>query len=292
MRSVPRRSRLSSQARRTWRAERPRSLGQSPIAPYTLVARTTFSRRPPPCASQRPMIRSVQPSPFFQPYTFAVSKTLIPRSSAASMTAKLSASLVTGPKFIVPRQRRLTTRPVRPRVAYCMPARLPDELVDVRRAEPVRRVVPPAEVHPRMDVVVPDRLPVLVDVDHRPVHLEEREHLGDVRIDDERVGLPGRLVHEAPLGGDPGVLEVPPRALDDVAVDRGRVAVARQEPRAPDPEQVAPEALGDVEVERAEPDVRLERDPDPLVVRDRRDDEVRPHVGRLGKLVGARDRRG
>jgi hypothetical protein len=28
---------------------------------------TVFSRRPPPEANQRPMICSVQPSPFFQP---------------------------------------------------------------------------------------------------------------------------------------------------------------------------------------------------------------------------------
>src|SRR6266545_8029494 len=36
------------------------------------------------------------------------------------MIAKLSASLVCGPKFIVPRHNRLTCRPVRPRDIYCM----------------------------------------------------------------------------------------------------------------------------------------------------------------------------
>jgi len=38
------------------------------------------------------------------------------------MMAKLSASLVSGPKFMVPRQRRLTFRPVRPSWTYCMGA--------------------------------------------------------------------------------------------------------------------------------------------------------------------------
>src|SRR4051812_43980250 len=41
------------------------------------------------------------------------------------MMAKLSASLVWGPKFIVPRQSRLTCRPVRPRDVYCMLLLLP-----------------------------------------------------------------------------------------------------------------------------------------------------------------------
>ena len=40
--------------------------GQSPMLPYTFVARTTFSRRP-PWASHRPMICSVTPSPGLRP---------------------------------------------------------------------------------------------------------------------------------------------------------------------------------------------------------------------------------
>src|SRR6185503_11238072 len=90
------------------------------MRPKTFVARTTFSRRPPPWANQRPTICSVHPSPVFQPYTFAVSKKLRPSSSARSMMAKLSASLVSGPKFIVPRQSRLTFTPERPRWTYCI----------------------------------------------------------------------------------------------------------------------------------------------------------------------------
>src|SRR5690348_1604037 len=42
----------------------------------------------------------------------------MPCSRARSMILKLSASLVSGPKFIVPRQKRLTTNPVRPRWVY------------------------------------------------------------------------------------------------------------------------------------------------------------------------------
>ena len=50
-----------------------------------------------------------------QPYTFAVSKKLMPSSWARSMMSWLSVTSVTGPKFMVPKQRRLTLRPVRPR---------------------------------------------------------------------------------------------------------------------------------------------------------------------------------
>ena len=53
--------RLASHAARMWRAERPPSFGQSVIGPNTFVASTTFSRRPPPCANQWPMIVSVAP---------------------------------------------------------------------------------------------------------------------------------------------------------------------------------------------------------------------------------------
>ncbi len=44
------------------------SLGHSPIAPYSLVASTVRSRRPPPLSNHSPMISSVQPacdSPFW-----------------------------------------------------------------------------------------------------------------------------------------------------------------------------------------------------------------------------------
>src|ERR1700679_2709663 len=44
----------------------------------------------------------------------------MPCSCAASMIACESASLVNGPKFIVPRQRRDTDRPERPRWVNCM----------------------------------------------------------------------------------------------------------------------------------------------------------------------------
>src|SRR5579872_5957843 len=80
------------------------------------------SRRPPPCASHRPMIDSVLPLFSFQPYTLAVSTKLIPASTARSMIACDSFSSVCGPKFIVPRHRRLTLRPVRPSRVISMAA--------------------------------------------------------------------------------------------------------------------------------------------------------------------------
>ena len=70
------------------------SLGQSLIEPYSLVASTVRSRRPPPEANQSPMISSVQPAcacslwPTWPgglkapPYRLAVSKKLMPSSCA------------------------------------------------------------------------------------------------------------------------------------------------------------------------------------------------------------------
>src|ERR1017187_10064525 len=49
---------------------------------------------------------------------------MTPRSRALSMMVNEVASSVSGPKFIVPRQRRLTRRPVRPRWVYSIWATL------------------------------------------------------------------------------------------------------------------------------------------------------------------------
>src|SRR5262245_2686383 len=48
------------------------------------------------------------------------------------MIAKLSGSLVNGPKFIVPRQSRLTCKPVRPSDVYCMVLSLSSSLFPLR----------------------------------------------------------------------------------------------------------------------------------------------------------------
>src|SRR5215471_10953897 len=64
------------------------------------------------------MISSVAPAPRWRPKTFAVSKKLIPYATAESMIVCDSASGVSGPKFIVPRQSRLTTRPRWPTCVY------------------------------------------------------------------------------------------------------------------------------------------------------------------------------
>src|ERR1700678_4098661 len=108
------------------------SLGQSPMAPYSLVASTVRPRRPPPVENHSPMMSSVQPaygSPYsaicpgglcVPPYLLAVSKKLTPISCAWSMIACASGGGVSGPKFIVPRHSLLTRRPERPRCVYSM----------------------------------------------------------------------------------------------------------------------------------------------------------------------------
>src|ERR1044072_9246453 len=133
----------ASAARRMFSADRNVSLGQSLIEPYSLAASTVRSRRPPPCANQRPRMFSVAPSPCFQPYTLAVSEKLMPCSCALSMIAKLSSSDVSGPKFMVPSTRRDTDRPLRPRCVYSMIANLRPELLQdgIETDEP--------DVHPR-----------------------------------------------------------------------------------------------------------------------------------------------
>src|ERR1035437_10297504 len=118
--SVWRRLRLASSARRMLRAESLLSLGRSVMPPNSLVASPVFSRRSPPLANQRPRISSVQPRCSAPPYTLAVSKKLIPASWAESMIKWAAGSSVSGPKFMVPRHRRETDRPERPRWVYCM----------------------------------------------------------------------------------------------------------------------------------------------------------------------------
>src|SRR5450756_1736432 len=103
-----------------FRAESLPSLGRSVMPPYSLVASTVFSRRSPPLANQRPRISSVQPRCSVPPYTLAVSKKLIPASWAKSMMEWAAGSSVCGPKFMVPRHRRETDRPERPRWVYFM----------------------------------------------------------------------------------------------------------------------------------------------------------------------------
>src|SRR4051812_36480259 len=92
----------------------PNSFGSSPILPWTLVASTTCSRRPP--ASALPTIVSDSP----REYTSAVSMKLMPASSARWMMRIDSSWSVSphAPNIIAPRQSGLTLTPVRPRLLF------------------------------------------------------------------------------------------------------------------------------------------------------------------------------
>src|SRR3954463_10647641 len=92
------------------RRELPYSLTSSPIVPWTLVARTTLSRRPP--ASALATISSDSP----REYTSAVSTKLIPASSARwrIRTESSWSVLPQAPNIIAPRHSGLTCMPVRP----------------------------------------------------------------------------------------------------------------------------------------------------------------------------------
>ena len=101
--------------------DRPRSFGPSPIGKNALVAITAWSRVVKSLRA-RPTICSLTP----REYMSAVSKKLIPASSARRMNGRLASSgsiqgrHAVDPKVIVPRQRRETRRPVRPRLTYSM----------------------------------------------------------------------------------------------------------------------------------------------------------------------------
>src|SRR4051812_5257785 len=98
----------------------PNSFGSSPILPWTLVASTTSSRRPP--ASALPTISSDSP----REYTSAVSMKLMPASSARWMMRIESSWSVLphAPNIIAPRQSGLTCTPVRPSWRISMAATL------------------------------------------------------------------------------------------------------------------------------------------------------------------------
>src|SRR5215217_3473885 len=59
---------------------------------------------------------------------------------------------------------------------------LADELLDIIRPEPVRRVMGAAFVDAGEDVVVAGRLTVRIDIDHGAVDLEQRDHLLDMCV--------------------------------------------------------------------------------------------------------------
>src|SRR4051794_8933349 len=98
------------------RRELPLWFGSSPIAPWTLVASTTSSRRPP--ASALATISSDSP----REYTSAVSMKLIPASSARWMmrTESSWSGSPQAPNIIAPRHSGLTWTPVLPRLRYSM----------------------------------------------------------------------------------------------------------------------------------------------------------------------------
>ena len=98
-----------------------------------------------------------------------------------------------------------------------------------------------------------------------PADVEERLHLVVV-VDRQRVHLARRLEDVGALVRHPRVLEVAPAALEHEAVHRARVAVAAEHAAAAHAQHLAVAARVHVEVQGARPHVRLQLDPDALVV--------------------------
>src|SRR6478736_6647608 len=94
-----------------------------------------------------------------------------------------------------------------------------DECVDVRRAEPVVAIMRATHVDLREHVFVARLAVLVVDVDHRALDVEERDHLGAIGGHRQRVHFAGRLEHEAAFFGRPVVLDVFPATADHIADD-------------------------------------------------------------------------
>ena len=129
-----------------------------------------------------------------------------------------------------------------------------------------------------VNVVVAGGTHLVVVIDHRAEDVKQRDHFGHAGIDDKCVDFAGGLEDVHAFAGDPIVLQVAPGAADDVAVDRGRVAMAAEDAGAGDAEQVDPFAVDGVEEERAEPDVRGLGDPEAVVVGEGVDGDVGDRV--------------
>src|SRR5215216_2018897 len=130
MQSVWSRLRLASHSLTIQRRELPNWFGSLPIVPWTLVARTTSSRRP---LRALPTISSDSP----RLYTSAVSMKLIPASRARWMIRidSFSSLLPQSPNIMAPRHSGLTYMPVRPRVRWSIAQTLLPAIASARGGE-------------------------------------------------------------------------------------------------------------------------------------------------------------
>src|ERR1700704_5115450 len=87
-----------------------------------------------------------------------------------------------------------------------------DELIDEIGTEAARRVMGTAHLDLREHVFVAGLAAEGVDVNHGAGDMEERDHLGNIVGNDERVGLAGRLEDVRAFGRLPVVFEVVPAA--------------------------------------------------------------------------------
>ena len=95
----------------------------------------------------------------------------------------------------------------------------PDHLIDKIRPETDRvEMLAALADEPQIVLDVDDPI-IIVDIAHGSVDEEEGLHLVGI-VDRERVLLAGRLKDISALAGHPGVLEIAPAPLDDIAVNR------------------------------------------------------------------------
>src|SRR5690242_14588291 len=96
---------------------------------------------------------------------------------------------------------------------------LAHELVYIIAAEPYFGIVFPAHIDLGEDILKAGVLPLFIYVIHTPGNVEEGNHLFDILVHKERVGLPGRFKDVVVSACGPVVLEITPRAFEHVAVN-------------------------------------------------------------------------
>ena len=75
-----------------------------------------------------------------------------------------------------------------------------NELLHKALAEPSGGKVPAAKVDLGKHIFVAEHFAVGVDVDHRPIHLKQRDHFRDIGLDHQRVSFARSLINVGTFG--------------------------------------------------------------------------------------------
>jgi hypothetical protein len=83
--------------------------------------------------------------------------------------------------------------------------------------------MPPAKIDFGKHVLIALDLTIWIDINHRAIHLKQRNHFRNVVLHHQRVRLARRLINIRPFRSRPIVFQVMPAALEHKAVYRLRM---------------------------------------------------------------------